>query len=341
MDQKTNDGRLSLGEDNQESMDVINKGKDQWTGPEYHDTAESAKKSSKLLFFYRMEENEERYSAPCHVGGLHAYDGEINLAYEKNMLSNEYAVKMCLDIEEIDGEKVVRREMLVTLKGEFYFVKFIINPEEDDTEPCVILGRSFLKLAKGVVDFGNGIITMQPDPDFFGDDSDEEEEHEWESIFDLEEIKEPTPTEPRPYVCNMGKSTRNKRRALGGFQTSYPDEGPSWSNGTPLTQEEMVRQDLVRSICEKRLLEEMGNEQDKLKGIIDRKKETIDEVIGEVLKEREDPGAFIIPIRIDARVNLSVLIDTASEVNMIPYPVYQKLDVNCISLVGQSNKRKA
>ena len=55
---------------------------------------------------------------------------------------------MCLDIEEMDGEKIVKKEMIVSLKGELYFIKFILNPEEDDTEPCVILGRSFLKLAK-------------------------------------------------------------------------------------------------------------------------------------------------------------------------------------------------
>nr|GEV21854.1 hypothetical protein [Tanacetum cinerariifolium] len=41
------------------------------------------------------------------------------------------------------------------MMGEIYFVKFIINPEEDDSDPGVILGRSFLRLAHGVVDFGN------------------------------------------------------------------------------------------------------------------------------------------------------------------------------------------
>ncbi|GKC22112.1 hypothetical protein Tco_1024262 [Tanacetum coccineum] len=117
-----------------------------------------------------MEENEERYSAPCHVGGLHAYDGEINLAYEKNMLSNEYAVKMCLDIEEIDGEKVVRREMLVTLKGEFYFLSSSSSTlEEDDKSQCVILWKIIsLKLAKVVVDFGKWNNPHATDPDFFG-----------------------------------------------------------------------------------------------------------------------------------------------------------------------------
>ncbi|GKA04717.1 hypothetical protein Tco_0683837 [Tanacetum coccineum] len=60
--------------------------------------------------------------------------------------------------------------MIVALKGELYFVKFIINPKEDDVEPGVILGRSFLRLAKGIVDFRNGVITIHPEPDPFDDD---------------------------------------------------------------------------------------------------------------------------------------------------------------------------
>nr|GEV08940.1 hypothetical protein [Tanacetum cinerariifolium] len=61
--------------------------------------------------------------------GLEAYGGEVNLEFDKNLISNEYAVKLCLDYE------------------------FIINPEEDDSEPGVILERSFLRLAHGFVDF--------------------------------------------------------------------------------------------------------------------------------------------------------------------------------------------
>nr|GFA17564.1 hypothetical protein [Tanacetum cinerariifolium] len=42
------------------------------------------------------------------------------------------------------GNNVVKKELIVALKGEFYFVKFIINQEEDDVEPGVILGREEL-----------------------------------------------------------------------------------------------------------------------------------------------------------------------------------------------------
>nr|GEV47043.1 hypothetical protein [Tanacetum cinerariifolium] len=47
-----------------------------------------------------METNEvsERYIAPCFWNGLEAYDGEINLAFDENLISNEYVVKL-LDYE--------------------------------------------------------------------------------------------------------------------------------------------------------------------------------------------------------------------------------------------------
>ncbi|GJU78266.1 hypothetical protein Tco_1275336 [Tanacetum coccineum] len=121
------------------------------------------------------DEISERYIAQCFVNGLEAYDREINLALDENLLSNEYAVKLCLDYEMRKGKKLVKKELIVALKGELYFVKFIINPKEDDVEPGVILGRSFLRLAKGIVDFGNGVITIYPKPDPFEDDSEKQE----------------------------------------------------------------------------------------------------------------------------------------------------------------------
>nr|GEW46763.1 hypothetical protein [Tanacetum cinerariifolium] len=53
---------------------------------------------------------------------------------------------------------------------ETQFVKFIINPEEVDIKPGLVLGRSFLRLTKVITDFGNGIITIYPDPKFSNDD---------------------------------------------------------------------------------------------------------------------------------------------------------------------------
>ncbi|GJR91351.1 hypothetical protein Tco_0215362 [Tanacetum coccineum] len=108
----------------------------------------------KALSFYRMETDEisEWYIAPCFVNGLEAYDGEINLAFDKNLISNEFTVKLCLDYEMKKGKKLVKKELIVSLKGELYFVKFIINPEEEDFEPgeaqgpTVLQSFSFLKV---------------------------------------------------------------------------------------------------------------------------------------------------------------------------------------------------
>ncbi|GKC59141.1 hypothetical protein Tco_1086739 [Tanacetum coccineum] len=82
---------------------------------------------------------------------------------------NEFAVKLCLEHEVKNIDKVVKKELIVAVRGEIYFVKFIINPEKDDIEPGVVLRRSFLRLTKGIADFENGIITIYPDLDPFND----------------------------------------------------------------------------------------------------------------------------------------------------------------------------
>ncbi|GJX64716.1 hypothetical protein Tco_0299059 [Tanacetum coccineum] len=93
------------------------------------------------MWFFTSKDTKEvsdRFVAHCFVNGLEAYDGEINLGVEKNMISNEYAVKLCLEHEVKRGNKVVKKELIVALRGEIYFVKFIINPEEDDVEPGLV-----------------------------------------------------------------------------------------------------------------------------------------------------------------------------------------------------------
>ncbi|GKB23231.1 hypothetical protein Tco_0862632, partial [Tanacetum coccineum] len=120
----------------------------------------------------------ERYVAPCFVNGLEVYDGEINLEHDKNLISNEFAVKLCLKHEVKNEDKVVKKELIVALKGEIYFVKFVINPEDDDIEPGVVLERSFLRLTKRIADFKNRIITIYPDLDTFIDDSDKSNDSE-------------------------------------------------------------------------------------------------------------------------------------------------------------------
>ncbi|GJR16561.1 hypothetical protein Tco_0799213 [Tanacetum coccineum] len=156
------------------------------------------------------EEISERYVTPCFVNGLEAYDGEINLENDKNLISNEFAVKLCMEHEVKNGHKVGKKELIVALRGEVYFVKFIINPEKDDIEPGVVLGRSFLRLTKGIADFGNEIITIYPDLDPFNDESDKTNDpgDDWVAILegiDFGDIPEINGLELHPFMCNMGK----------------------------------------------------------------------------------------------------------------------------------------
>ncbi|GJV34141.1 hypothetical protein Tco_1394541 [Tanacetum coccineum] len=110
MDPTSSLGRICLGENVYgSSSEKVERHRD-WNAPEYTDTSASKeKKVTKALSFYKMETNKvsERYIAPCFVNGLEAYDGEINLAFDENLISNEYAVKLCLDYEE-DGKTEVR-----------------------------------------------------------------------------------------------------------------------------------------------------------------------------------------------------------------------------------------
>ncbi|GKG10924.1 hypothetical protein Tco_0342324, partial [Tanacetum coccineum] len=143
----------------------------------------------KTMVFYQMETKEvsDRFVAPCFVNGLEAYDGKINLGVEEHMISNEYAVKLCLEHEVKKGNKVVKNELIVALRGEIYFVKFIINPEEVNVEPGVIFGRSFLRLTKAITDFGVGTITVYPDIGPFLEEIEKEGKNndDWDHLLDF------------------------------------------------------------------------------------------------------------------------------------------------------------
>ncbi|GJT07204.1 diacylglycerol kinase 4-like protein [Tanacetum coccineum] len=210
MDPHTSLGCLCMGEQHGISLNDRFESEGQWEGPEYEDTSDSGKKKeTKAFTFYQMETKEvsERYITPCFVSGLHAYDGETNLEYEKNMISNEFVVKLCLDYEEKEGEKVVKMKLLVSLKGELYFVKLIINPEEDNVEPSVIFGRSFLRITKGIVDFGNGILTIYPNLISFIDGSEDDLEAILASV-NVSDIPPLDITDIPPFTMGVGADYR-------------------------------------------------------------------------------------------------------------------------------------
>nr|GFB28673.1 hypothetical protein [Tanacetum cinerariifolium] len=198
-------------------------------------------------------------------------------------------MKLFLNYEEKDGEKIVKKELLVALKGETYFVKFIINPGEDDVEPGVILGRSFLRLARGIVDFGNEVITIYTDLDPFGDDSDNSNDSgdDWEAILegvDFGDLSQLDVMDVPPYVCNTRKSSRNN-----------------------------VMLDKLK------LDEEVENNEE----------EATEEVIKgyKTLREKNDQGVFVLPIYIEAKFDSFTLADTGLNINAKPMGILK--DVLC------------
>nr|GEU63131.1 retrotransposon Orf1 [Tanacetum cinerariifolium] len=311
----------------------------------------------------KTEEVSERYISPCFVNGLDAYDGEINLALDENLISNEFVMKLCLDYEVKKGNKVVKKELIVALSGELYFVKFIINLKEDDIEPGVILGKSFKRLVNEIVDFANGVITVYPEHDPFEDDSKKTKKSmdDWDQLldFNFDDIPQLDGEELSPSVCKMRKSRCNKKRATENLNLFYPNIGPSSSTGRHLTQEEAVKEALalrisqmfalleeVRPVLEtmaynnkyKKVLDEIWKDKVKLVGMITEEEEkAIIKVKGEVLKEEDEPGAFIFPIRLEGTINENALADTRSDINTMPYRIYEKLGIEKIKKESDNN----
>nr|GEW11280.1 hypothetical protein [Tanacetum cinerariifolium] len=167
----------------------------------------------------KTEEISDRFVAPCFINGLEAYDGEINLKVEENMSSNKFGVKLGLDHEVKRRNKVVKKELIVALRREIYFVKFIINPKEDDVEPGVVFGRSFLCLTKAIDDFGNETITiyLELDPFFVSSEEEEKTDDDWDLLLDdldFGDIPDIKGVNVSQFVCKMGKSEEAERDAL-------------------------------------------------------------------------------------------------------------------------------
>ncbi|GJZ08240.1 hypothetical protein Tco_0542523 [Tanacetum coccineum] len=266
MDPNTSIGRLCLGEDNHISLNDGVESKGEWDAPEYNDTSNSRKKKeAKAFTFYRMETEEisERYVAPCFVNGLEEYDGEISLETDKNLISNEFAVKLCLE------------------------------HEDDDIELGLVLGRSFLKLTKGIANFRNGIITIYPELDPFLDDSNKSNNSrdDWVDILegiDFGDIPEIDGIDVSSFESKIGKSSRNKKKPHGNYKMTYKPR--------PIIE-------TIKFIDQhKKLLDSVMLDKLKLDGEVEFDEE-------EATKE----------------IDWFALADTGSNINVLPYQLYTKL----------------
>ncbi|GKA97614.1 hypothetical protein Tco_0825508, partial [Tanacetum coccineum] len=278
MDPNSSVGKTCLGENIIDLSSEKTKGHGAWNSLEYQDTTNNG-----------------------------AYDGEINLGKEENMISNEFAVKLCLDHEVKCGHKVVKKELIVALRGEINFVKFIINIEEDDVEPRVVLGRSFMHLTKGIDDFRNGVITIYLKLDPFLDRSGEIEkiDDDWDLLLDDLDFGDIPEIEGEEAAREALAIDICRRFAI-------------------LEEERPVIETMTYSDKYKKILDEICIDKMKLDGEM-KKEEEKAKVKGEALIKKEDTGAFVIPIRLEAKINLHALGDTGSDINVMPYRVYKEL----------------
>jgi hypothetical protein len=59
-----------------------------------------------------------------------------------------------------------------------------------------------------------------------------------------------------------------------------------------------------------------------------------------VLKEIEDPGCFVLPIRLEGDLTYYSLVDTRSNINMMPYKIYELLERGKVKpKIDNKNKR--
>nr|GEV91177.1 hypothetical protein [Tanacetum cinerariifolium] len=225
MDPTSSLERICLGENVYASPSEKVEGHRDWDAPKYTDTAGSKEKNvTKALRFYKMETDEE--------------------------------VKLCLDYEVKKGNKVVKKEVIVALKGELYFVNFIINPKKDNVEPEVILRRHLTQ-----------------------------EEAAKEALTLGISLKFPLLEDVRPVLEIMSYNEKYKK-----------------------------------------VLDEIWKDKVGLDGmIVKEEEEAINKVKGEALKEKDDLGAFIFPIRFEGKINENALADTGSNIITMPYRIYEQL----------------
>nr|GEU31540.1 integrase, catalytic region, zinc finger, CCHC-type, peptidase aspartic, catalytic [Tanacetum cinerariifolium] len=248
MDPNLSLGKICLGENVIEiSSDKVEGSRD-WDSPEHQDTANNGgKKETKAMVFHKMdtEEISDRFMVPCFLNGLEAYDGEINLGVEENMILKEYVVKLCLEHEVKRGNKVVKKELIIALR--------------DDIP---LLG-------------GEELLS---------------------------------------FVCKMGKSNRNKKRAMKNLILFYQDIGTSSSTGRHLTQKEAAKEALALRINQKfallkevrPVLETMAYH-DKYKKVLDEIWKDNVELDGMIMKEEEEA------------------IKKVKDMNTMPYRIYESL----------------
>ncbi|GKD39391.1 hypothetical protein Tco_1259598, partial [Tanacetum coccineum] len=229
-------------------------------------------------------------------------DNRVSLN-DKVKSHGEWDTTECYDTADSGQKKeVVKKEFIVALKGEIYFVKFIINPEEYDIEPAVVFGRSFTRLTKGIADFENEIITIYPDLDPFLDDSDKSDDSadDWVDILeviDFRDIPKIKGIDVPPYVCKMGKSSGNKKKSYSVMFDKHKLDGEVEDD------EEEVTKEVIKGY--------------------------------KTLREKDDSRVFILPIRLEVKINSFALDYIGYNISVLSYRIYTKLGREEVKHIGK------
>ncbi|GJR81218.1 ribonuclease H-like domain-containing protein [Tanacetum coccineum] len=76
----------------------------------------------------------------------------------------------------------------------------------------------------------------------------------------------------------------------------------------------------------KKILDEIWKDKVELDGkTVKEDEKAVKRIKGEALKEKDDHGAFIFPIRLEGKVNKNALANTGSDINTMPYQIFEML----------------
>ncbi|GKC78321.1 hypothetical protein Tco_1129095, partial [Tanacetum coccineum] len=191
---------------------------------------------------------------------------------------------------------------------------------EDDVESGVIFGRSFLRMTKGIIDFGVGTITIYPDIDAFLEETEEESKsnNDWDHLLDFNIDDVPLLGEEGlpPFVCKMGKKEAAKEAIAIRMSRKF----------ALLEEERPIIETMAYHDKYKKILDKVWKDKVELDGkIIKEEEEAVKRIKGEALKEKDYPEAFIFPISLEGQVNENALAYNRSNINTMPYQIYEKL----------------
>nr|GEY81063.1 hypothetical protein [Tanacetum cinerariifolium] len=144
--------------------------------------------------------------------------------------------------------------------------------EEDDIEPWVVLGRSFLRLTKAIADFRTESVTIYPrlDPFLISFDEEEKIDDDWDIFLDNIDFGN---------IPNIGVNVSQRKPKEKHWLSLFVKD-------TLLEEERPVIETMTYNDKYKKILDEICLHKLKLEGMTKEEEETIIKVKGEALIEK-------------------------------------------------------